>query len=123
MTNLFMLVDNATCGLEIDAIVPAFTRSLITVVKIIVPIILIVYGIIGMFKAATSNDEKAMKEAQKTLISRIIYGILIFFVVAIVQFVISILPDEAKGDNDSDTNYNTVACIKCFTSRKNSCSN
>ena len=86
MSNLFML----DCGIQIDPMVPAFVRLLINAIKIIVPIVLIIFGIVEMLKAATANDEKVMKEAQGKLIKRIIYAVLIFFIVAIVQLVFNV---------------------------------
>lgn len=115
MSNLFML---ATCSIDIDPIVPAFIRLIINMIKIIVPIILIVFGIIEMLKAATANDDKVMKEAQGKLIKRIVYAVLIFFIVAIVQLVFSTL-----GKAGSDEAANDIpACISCFTSDGDSCS-
>ena len=113
MSNLFML----ECGIHIDPIVPAFARLLINAVKIIVPIILIVFGIIEMLKAATANDEKVMKEAQSKLIKRIVYAILIFFIVAIVQLVFNVL-----GQAGSNEAKNSVpVCISCFTYNGDDC--
>ena len=40
MSNLFML----DCGIQIDPMVPAFVRLLINAIKIIVPIVLIIFG-------------------------------------------------------------------------------
>ena len=57
MSNLFML----DCGIQIDPMVPAFVRLLINAIKIIVPIVLIIFGIVEMLKAATANDEDCYK--------------------------------------------------------------
>ena len=115
MSNLFVL---GQCKMDLDPMIPSFTTLLINMVKIIVPIILIVFGIVEMFKAATANDEKVMKEAQSKLIKRVVYAVLIFFIVAIVQLVFSLL---ASASNDSSENKGGVkktdinACISCFT--------
>lgn len=113
MSNLFML----DCGIQIDPMVPAFIRLLINAIKIIVPIILIIFGIIEMLKAATANDEKVMKEAQGKLIKRIVYAVLIFFIVAIVQLVFNVL--AKAGSNESKNEI--PACISCFTSNGDDC--
>lgn len=113
MSNLFML----DCGIQIDPMVPAFVRLLINAIKIIVPIVLIIFGIVEMLKAATANDEKVMKEAQGKLIKRIIYAVLIFFIVAIVQLVFNVL--AKAGSNESQNEI--PACISCFTSNGDDC--
>lgn len=117
MSNLFML---GVCKMDLDPMIPSFTTLILNTVKIIVPIILIVFGIVEMFKAATANDEKVMKEAQSKLIKRIIYAVLIFFIVAIVQLVFSVLARSSSSSNTgSSVSKNDVnACISCFTNYK-----
>ena len=74
--------------------------------------ILIVLGMIDLGKAVTSNDEKQMKEAQKTLIKRVIYAVLVLFIVAIVRFVFSALAP------DNNSKQSVSACINCFINEK-----
>lgn len=121
MLDLFTL----TCKIDIDPIVPAFTRLLIDTVKILIPIILVALGIIDLAKAVTANDDKVMKEATSKLIRRIVYAILIFFVVAIVQFVFKVLGDAQDNADGADTTVDTnsiSACISCFISDGGDCS-
>lgn len=110
-----------TCNIDIDAIVPAFTVSIINLVKIVIPIILIVFGMIDLGKAVMSNDEKTMKAAQTTFIKRIVYAVIIFFIVAIVQLVFGML--ASAGATDKDNEGNTAACISCFISDTANCKN
>ena len=108
MSNLLFMLDVVKCGdIEIDYVVPKFISLIVNIIKILVPVIIIIFGIIDLFKASTANDEKVMKEAQKKLISRIIYAVLVFFVVAIVQFVFKTLANA--GDES-----NATSCISCF---------
>ena len=96
MLDLGMLLK---CSIEIDPIVPGFTSALVKVVKILIPIILIAYGMIDLAKAVMSNDDKVMKEAQNKLIHRIVYAVVIFFVVAIVQLVFGLLAGAGGKTN------------------------
>jgi hypothetical protein len=105
------ILEAAKCSIEIDPIVPAFTSLLVDAVKIIVPLLLIVYGMIDLAKAVMSNDEKTMKEAQGKLIKRFVYAVVIFFIVALVQLVFGMLADASGGDIDKG---NIVSCIDCF---------
>ena len=60
------------------------------IVKIAIPIILIVFGIIDFVQATFSVDENKMKEAQKKFIRRIIIAILIFLVPSLVNLLLKI---------------------------------
>lgn len=93
-------------------VIPALTSTVVTIVQWVIPVILIVLGMIDLGKAVTSNDEKQMKEAQKTLIKRVIYAVLVLFIVAIVRFVFSAL---APDDNSKQS---VSACINCFINEK-----
>ena len=53
--------------------------------RIIVPILVILLGMIDFGKAVIASKEDEMKKAQSTFIKRVIIGIFIFFVPAIVE--------------------------------------
>lgn len=110
------LLDNVTCGnLEIDQVIPDTIHLVISIIKIIVPIIIIIFGMIDMMKAVTANEEKEMKEAQKKLIKRIIYGVLVFFVISIVQFIFRNI------DKSEDGKTSAASCISCFVNGSDYC--
>ena len=105
------------CGgtITIDAIVPNVISTAVTIIKIGIPIALIIFGMLDLGKAVMSNDEKEMKGAQSKFIKRCIYAILVFFIVAIVQFIVGIL-GKSNGDNTDKKNINS--CIHCFINGK-----
>lgn len=92
-------------------VIPALTSTVVNIIQWVIPVILIVLGMIDLGKAVTSNDEKQMKEAQKTLIKRVIYAVLVLFIVAIVRFVFSALAPTEKSKS------NVSACINCFINK------
>ncbi len=108
---MFILADVARCSIDIDPIVPAFTSMLMDAIKVIIPLLLIVYGMIDLAKAVMSNDEKTMKEAQGKLIKRFVYAVIVFFVVALVQLVFGMLASASDGEVDKG---NVTSCIDCF---------
>ena len=118
MLDLGMLLK---CSIEIDPIVPNFTSALVGVVKILIPIVLIAYGMIDLAKAVMSNDDKVMKEAQNKLIHRIIYAVIIFFVVAIVQLIFGMLAGAGGKTNtyDKKDKNDITACINWFINGEN----
>lgn len=107
------LVNLLVCDIDIDPIVPKTVSTFVTILKIAIPIILIVLGMLDLAKAVMANEEKEMKEAQKRLIKRIIYAVVVFFVVALVQFVFGRLAN-ADANNANINKDNTMSCISCF---------
>ena len=100
------------CGssTDIPAALPTFTHNIINIVKIIVPIMLVIFGMLDFGKAVTSNDEKIMKESQNRFIKRIIGAVAIFLVVAVTQFIFSMIGTDSTND--------MVSCINCFINDK-----
>jgi len=82
--------------------------TVINIFKIVIPIIIVLLAILDLGKAVMAGEEKEIKEAQKMLIKRIIYGVVIFFVVTLVQGVFSLV--SKQFDNDK-----TNACWICAT--------
>lgn len=76
--------------------------NVINIMKIVIPIIIVLLAIIDLGKAVMAGDDKEIKEAQKMLIKRLIYGVVIFFVITIVQAVFGLV-----GEN--------VASSQCWT--------
>ena len=69
--------------------ITSILRSVVTLIQIGVPIILVIMGMIDLGK------EDEIKKAQSLLIKRLIYGVLVFLIVAIVKFVLGIVGDSA----------------------------
>ena len=115
---MIQILTNVYCkglGAGIDEVLPNTISSVVNIIKIIVPIFLIVFGMLDMGKAVMSNDEKVMKEAQGKLIKRVIYAIIVFFVVAIVQFLVSLLSKNgAEGTGILGDEGCKHTCIDCF---------
>ena len=100
--------DEALGNVMIDARIPEIVSIIITVIKIVVPIILVILGMIDLMKGIVAQKEDEIKKGQQIFIKRLIAGALVFFVIAIVQLVISF----AVGDKEEETNMMT--CVQCF---------
>ena len=97
-----------TCGsigLEFNGMIPYIISSIVTIIKIVVPILLIIFGMIDLVKAVTAGKEDEIKKAQSVFIRRLIMGILVFFVVLIVQMLISFVSNKDR---------NVANCFNCF---------
>ena len=60
-------------------------------IKVAVPIILIVVGMLDMAKAVTAKDENEIKKAQQGLVKKAIAAVLVFLVVSIVAILMTII--------------------------------
>ena len=90
--------------------VPELTSLIVTIIQIAVPIVLILMGSIDLFKGITAGKEDEMKKGQQLFIKRLVVGAIIFFIVVIAKFLISIV---------ADTNVsNIVSCVDCFIDNK-----
>ena len=73
--------------------------TIVNLIKIGVPVILIVLGMIDMTKAVASQKEEKIKAGQKVLLSRMVTGAIVFFIVAIVQLIVSVI-ENATGKSE-----------------------
>ena len=64
---MIQILENVSCGngaITVDAIIPNVISTVVTIIKIGVPIFLIIFGMLDLGKAVITNDEKEMKSAQ-----------------------------------------------------------
>ncbi|MDE6284887.1 MAG: hypothetical protein K2M17_04005 [Bacilli bacterium] len=80
------------------------------VFKIVIPIILIIFGMIDLGKAVISSDDKAVTKATKSLMMRAISAVVIFFVPTLVGLIFSLI-----GTFNSDVKADFEVCRKCIT--------
>ena len=97
---MIQILDLVTCGgtITIDEIVPNVVSSVVTIIKIIIPIFLIIFGMLDLGKAVIAGKEDEMKKAQSTLIKRIIYAVAVFLVVTLVTFVMGLVGSKDWKD-------------------------
>ena len=55
------------------------------VLKIVIPIILVVLGIVDIGKAVLSSDEKLIKDGVMKLVKRVIAAVIIFFIPTVIN--------------------------------------
>lgn len=90
--------------------------AVISIVKIAVPLIIIVLGMIDFFKAVTSDDEKAISKATQSLIRRLISGVIIFFIPSLLWALLNVI-DITDGIHDLN-NSEFGICTKCILNSK-----
>ena len=94
---------------------PYVVSTIVMLIKIIVPILLIIFGMLDLAKAVIASKEDEIKKAQMTFVKRLIAAVIVFFVVSLVQLVVRFV---AGNDND-----NIMGCFNCFVSGNTSDNN
>lgn len=100
------------------AVVFQFIGYVVLVLKILIPSILIVLGVIALGKAVIAADDKEIKTAVNSIIKKFIAAVCIFFIPTIISALFGIV----NGFSEVEADYNV--CIKCITSpTKSTCKN
>lgn len=81
--------------------------TVVTILKIAIPLIIIVLAIIDLGKAAISSKDDEVSKAFKTLLRRIIAGVVIFFIPTLVNLAFGLI------DNFSEENGDYNICSAC----------
>ena len=96
-TNTFALTCPGLENVETDLV-----SLIVKIIWIAVPILLVVFGSIDLVKGVMAQKEDEIKKGQQTFVKRLIAGIIVFFVIAVVKLVISAVAH--------DDNVMTCAC-------------
>ena len=87
---------------------------IITIAKILVPLLIIVFGMIDFAKAVTASDEKAINKATASLIKRVIAGVVVFFIPTLVMAGIGVLEITNGIESDDPNRSDFATCTKCI---------
>ena len=71
-------------------------------IKVVVPVILIVIGMIDLTKAIMSKDDSEIKKAQVSLVKKLVIGVCVYLVITIVGLIMQLI--NAEGYQN---------CVKC----------
>lgn len=113
--NLINVLANVTCGngsLTFDSVLPTSVSTIINIMKVVIPILVVFFGLLDLGKAVMSQKEDDIKKNQGLLIKRLIVAVLVFFVVSLVQFLVSLV-----GGTDNEVNP-FWDCFDCFVNNK-----
>ena len=83
----------------------AVLKTLVTIVKIAVPLIIIVMGMLDFFKIVSEGTPEAAKKGAQTIFIRLVAGALIFFLPSIIDTFMGFV----NGYSDAQNTY--TACI------------
>ena len=78
-------------------------HMVVVAIQVVVPILLIIWGMIDFAKAIIGQDEDKIKAGQKTFMRRLIAAVVVFLVVTIVNLAINLAASVGGEGNDAQT--------------------
>ena len=101
-----------TCGstgLIFSGTFPYVVHTIILLIKIAVPILLIIFGMLDLGRAVVAQKEDEIKKGQQTFLKRAIAAVIVFFVIQIVQILVRFV---------SNSETSVTNCFNCFINAK-----
>lgn len=88
----------------------------IIVIKIVLPLIIIILGILDLGRAVVSSEQKVIKDAGGALLRRLIAAVAIFFVPTLIHFIFEVVAgysEDVKNDYEN--------CFDCLVYPNDKC--
>ncbi len=82
-------------------------------IKVVVPVLLVIFGMLDLGKAVMAQKEDEIKKGQQTFLKRLIAAAIVFLVIFVAQLVISIVSGQTKGQD-----ANVWTCANCILTKK-----
>ena len=89
-----MILEGYKCG----NLIPDEIGTVYNILLVAVPIMIVLFGIIDFVKAVASGKEDEIKKNTSTFIKRLITGIIVFFVLALVKLVVNLIQTNNTSD-------------------------
>lgn len=117
--DLFYLLDAADSTLCEGILVPNelfnVVATIIKAIKIVVPILLIIWGMLDFAKSVVAKKEEDIKKYQKAFVSRLISALVVFLIIFIVQLAVNLVSGvEDQSNPDGQTVSDIWSCSKKF---------
>ena len=106
MTESFNRYGKSTAPPKAPSTISAPPTNSLTKIKIGIPVLLIIFGMMDLGKAVMAQKEDEIKKGWQTFVKRMAAAVIVFLVVFIVQIVFNLV----AGDNKEST----WTCVKCF---------
>ena len=109
------LLDTVSCGLNasgepllvMDSMIPNLVSTAIDIIKIVIPILLVGFGMLDLGKAGMEKKKDEIKKGQQTFVKRLVAAVIVFLVVFVVQIVLGLV--APRGENS-----NVWSCFDCI---------
>ena len=93
--------------ISIDSRLANIVHIVILVIQIAVPVVLVIFGMLDLFKSIAAQKEEEIQKGRKIFVKRLLSAGLVFFVVAIVKLVVRFAADKDDG-------LKIINCASCF---------
>ena len=113
---MYLLEAYVKCGDVIPKmaeIIPKLTSTVVDLIKIGVPVLLIIFGMLDLGKAVMAQKEDEIKKSQQIFLKRLLSAAIVFFVFIIVEVVFNLV---ANGEDQTIWN-----CVDCFINGVSEC--
>ena len=116
MVNLLDISNSTLCdGVLIPNQLFNLVATIIKLIKIAVPVLLIIFGMIDFAKSVVAKNEDDVKKFRKQFISRVVSAIVVFVIVFVVQFAVNLISSvEDTTNEDGQTISDIWSCSKKF---------
>lgn len=96
------------CGdTDVPYVAAQITTTVINILKIVTPIIIIIFGMIDLVKAVVAQKEDDIKKGSSTFLKRVLLGAFVFLVFVFVEVIIGLVVPKNE-------NTNMWNCVDCF---------
>ena len=117
--NLIYMLDAADSTLCEGILVPNtlfnVVSTIIKGIKIVVPILLIIWGMMDFTKSVVAKKEEDIKKYQKAFVSRLISALVVFLIIFVVQLAVNLVSGvEDRSNPDGTTVSDIWSCSKKF---------
>lgn len=86
----------------------------LTIFKIIIPLIIIALGLIDLGKAAVSSKPEEIKKSAQSLAYRLVGGILIFFIPSLIMMAFNFIGRFEDATTGDKSKVNFDVCYQCI---------
>lgn len=94
-----------------------YVDIVVTVLFIVVPVVLLVVAITDLVKAVTQDNEKAVKEATKLLVKKVVAAVAIFLLPIMIALLLRVVGNEYTTENGEVITQSCTALKNVFTFR------
>ncbi|MBR3210257.1 MAG: hypothetical protein IKF82_08375 [Bacilli bacterium] len=116
LINLLDVSNSTLCdGILIPNVLFNVVSVIIRLIKIAVPVLLIIFGMIDFAKSVVAKNEDDVKKYRKQFFSRVVSAVIVFLIVFVVQFAVNLISSVEDQVNEDGTTVSDIwSCSKKF---------
>jgi len=104
---------NTACDQIPDAVFN-IVSLIIMAIQVVVPILLIIWGMVDFAKSVVGGDEDKIKAGQKVFLKRLIAAVVVFLVVTIVKLLVGLVTTVGGTESGIGSKEGITGCVDKF---------